>query len=323
MNRPKRQPAKSKRIPKSGYAKRGSAKFGAPKQEPKRDGKRGAPRRVSPSAPRSSTRAQNLDGRQVEGRQAVRELLLAGTRRVIDVWIAEDIEQSAVIGDITELATEMKVSIKRVTRAALEAEARSDAPQGVLAHAVPIEPVDFDTLCTRPALSGSPPFLIALDGVTDPQNLGALMRSAACAGVTGVVLPRHRAAHVTPTVTKASAGAVEHLPMTLVSGLPAAMTAAKDLGVWIVGLDADGDVNLFDLPVGNDPVMLVLGAEGKGLGRLTRARCDIVVSIPLWGAISSLNVGVAGALACYEVARHRSGRQLVNLSQNILYQTKK
>lgn len=134
------------------------------------------------------------------------------------------------------------------------------------------------------------------------------MRSAACAGVTGVVLPRHRAAHVTPTVTKASAGAVEHLPMTLVSGLPAAMIAAKDLGVWIVGLDADGEVNLFDLPVGNDPVMLVLGAEGKGLGRLTRARCDIVVSIPLWGAISSLNVGVAGALACYEVARHRAGR---------------
>ncbi len=273
---------------------------------------KGAPRQIAGSSSASS-RAQNLDGKQVEGRQAVRELLLAGARRVMDVWIVEDIEQSAVIGDITELAGEMRVPIKRVTRGALDAEARSDAPQGVLAHAAPIEPIDFDTLCTRRALSGAPPFLLALDGVTDPQNLGALLRSGACAGITGVVLPRHRAAHITPTVTKASAGAVEHLPMSLVSGLPTAMMRAKELGVWTVGLDADGEVNLFDLAVGNEPVMLVLGAEGKGLSRLTRTRCDIVVSIPLWGALSSLNVGVAGALACYEVARHReTGRTSPN-----------
>ncbi len=266
-------------------------------------GRGNGPPRQTTSA--GSSRAQNLDGRQVEGRQAVRELLLAGGRRVVDVWIAEDIEHSAVIGDITELAGEMRVPVRRVTRGALEAEARSDAPQGVLAHAAPIEPVELDTLCTRPALSGAAPFLLALDGVTDPQNLGSLLRSGSCAGITGVVLPRHRAAHITPTVTKASAGAVEHLPMALVSGLPAAMMRAKELGVWTVGLDADGEVGLFDLELGNEPVMLVLGAEGKGLSRLTRTRCDIVVSIPLWGPLSSLNVGVAGAMACYEVARHR------------------
>lgn len=251
------------------------------------------------------SRTWDLDGRQVEGRQAVRELLLAGGRKVVDVWIVEDIEQSAIIEEITELAGDMRVPVRRVTRGALDAEARSDTPQGVLAHAAPITPVDFDDLCGRRALNGAAPFLLALDGVTDPQNLGAILRSGSCAGITGVVLPRHRAAHITPTVTKASAGAVEHVAMALVSGLPAALLRARELGVWTVGLDADSDVGLFDLEVGDEPVMLVVGAEGKGLSRLVRARCDVVVSIPLWGPISSLNVGVAGALACYEIARRR------------------
>lgn len=337
MSGGKRRPARSKRETKAAAPTRGAKPSASPRSSPKGAGGRTAGSKVVPgkgmTSRRSSagqvrgasglpvrsrgsgpprqtagaggSRAQNLDGRQVEGRQAVRELLLAGGRRVVDIWIAEDIEQSAVIGEITELAGEIRVPIRRVSRGALEAEARSDAPQGVLAHAAPIEPVEFDTLCTRPALSGAAPFLLALDGVTDPQNLGALLRSGSCAGITGVVLPRHRAAHITPTVTKASAGAVEHLPMALVSGLPAAMMRAKELGVWTIGLDAGGEVNLFDLEVGNEPVMVVLGAEGKGLSRLTRTRCDIVVSIPLWGPLSSLNVGVAGAMACYEVARQR------------------
>ena len=132
--------------------------------------------------------------------------------------------------------------------------------------------------------------------MTDPGNLGALLRSAEGAGVTGVVLPKHRAVHVTPTVAKAAAGAIEHLPMAVVPGLPAALSRAKQLGCWIVGLDDAADRSLFELDdLGREPVVLVLGAEGAGLSRLVRSRCDIVVSIPMRGHLSSLNVAAAAA----------------------------
>jgi 23S rRNA (guanosine2251-2'-O)-methyltransferase len=143
--------------------------------------------------------------------------------------------------------------------------------------------------------------------VTDPQNLGAVMRTAASAGATGVVLPRHRAVHVTPTVAKAAAGAIEHLPIAVVPGLPTALARARDLGVWSVGLDARADRSIFDVDVVTDPVLLVLGAEGAGLGRLTRQRCDVVAAIPLQGPLDSLNVSAAAAVACFEVARRRLG----------------
>lgn len=249
---------------------------------------------------------RSLGGEQVEGRQSVRELLLGGRRRVRDVWVADDVDDAPIIGDIVELAGEQRVPVRRVRRAQLEAEARSEAPQGVLAHAAPLPEADLDALCRR-GRNGRPPFLLALDGITDPQNVGALLRTADCAGASGVVLPRHRAAHVTPTVAKAAAGAIEHLDLAVVSGVPAALARAKELGVWVVGLDGAGDVGLFDLTIATEPVMLVLGAEGSGLGRLTRARCDVLAAIPLLGALGSLNVSAAGALACYEVARRRIG----------------
>ena len=132
-----------------------------------------------------------------------------------------------------------------------------------------------------------------------------MLRTAECAGVSGIVLPRHRAARVTPTVTKAAAGAVEYLPMTLVGGLPAAMAEMKSAGIWVVGLDAGGDTTVHDLELGADGVCLVLGAEGSGLSRLVRERCDLVVSIPVRGRLDSLNVSNAAAVACFEVARRR------------------
>jgi len=232
----------------------------------------------------------------------VRELLLAGRRRVRDVWLADDVDAAPAVGDILELAADARVPLRRVPRAQLEAEARTDAPQGVLAHAAPLPEADLDELCR--AAPGRP-FLLALDGITDPQNLGAVLRTAECAGVTGIVLPRHRAAAVTPTVTKAAAGAVEHLAIAPVGGLPAALERMRAAGVWVVGLDAAGDAALFDLPLAAEPVALVLGAEGRGLGRLARRRCDVVASIPLRGALASLNVAAAAAVACFEVARRR------------------
>jgi 23S rRNA (guanosine2251-2'-O)-methyltransferase len=217
--------------------------------------------------------------------------------------MVEDADQAPILGDILELATEAGVRIRRVASLSLAGEARSEAPQGVLAHADPLPEADFDTLLAPEG--GMAPFLVFLDGVTDPQNLGALLRSAEGAGATGVVLPRHRAAHVTPTVAKAAAGAVEHLPLAVVAGLPAALAEAKRAGVWVIGLDSAGDTNLFELPFGAEPVGLVLGAEGRGLGRLVRQRCDVVASIPLKGALGSLNVASAGALACFEISRRR------------------
>ncbi|CAN5767999.1 23S rRNA (guanosine(2251)-2'-O)-methyltransferase RlmB [soil metagenome] len=235
----------------------------------------------------------------------MRELLIAGRRRVRDLWMVEDAGEAPILGDILELATEARVRVRRVGPAALAGEARSEAPQGVLAHADPLPEAELDDLLPRDGRP--PPFLVFLDGVTDPQNVGALLRSAEGAGATGVVLPRHRAAHVTPTVAKAAAGAVEHLPLAVVAGLPAALAEAKRAGVWVVGLDSAGDTNLFEITFSTEPVALVLGAEGRGLGRLVRQRCDVVASIPLKGALSSLNVASAGALACFEISRRRQG----------------
>ncbi|MGK2947251.1 MAG: 23S rRNA (guanosine(2251)-2'-O)-methyltransferase RlmB, partial [Acidimicrobiales bacterium] len=250
---------------------------------------------------------QGVGGDQVEGRQAVRELLLAGRRAVREVWVLADLDQADILDDILELAEAQRVPVREVGRSKFFAEARCEAPQGVLAKAAPLPEALLDDLATaRP--DGRPPFLVAVDGVTDPGNLGALLRSAECAGATGVILPRHRAVHVTPTVTKAAAGAVEHLPFAVVGGLPAALQQLRQHDVWVVGLDSEGSTSLWDLPAADGPIALVLGAEGSGLSRLVRQRCDEIASIPLRGALGSLNVATAGALACFEVARARSGR---------------
>ena len=224
--------------------------------------------------------------------------------------MAQDLDRASVLDRIEQLAASARVPVRRVSRSRLEAEAATDAPQGVLAHAQPLPEADFDDLArgSVPPAQGAAraqPFLLAVDGVTDPHNLGALLRSAEAAGATGAVLARHRAVHVTPTVAKAAAGAVERVPMAVVAGLPAALARAKELGCWIVGLAGDGDQSLYDLPVATEPVVVVVGSEGAGLSRLARARCDLVVRIPMHGHLSSLNVSAAGALALFEVARRR------------------
>jgi 23S rRNA (guanosine2251-2'-O)-methyltransferase len=249
-----------------------------------------------------SGRRDSLGGDQVEGRRAVLELLRARRRRTHVVWMAEGLDDATILREIEGLAASAGVRVQRVNRKRLEAEARTSAPQGVLARADPLDPVELDELCA----SAPRPFLVALDGVTDPQNLGALLRSAEGAGTTGVVLPRHRAVHVTPAVTKAAAGAVEYLPMALVPGLPAALARVRERGIWVVGLDAQGDESVFGLALATEPVLLVLGAEGTGLSRLVRQRCDVVAQVPLAGHLTSLNVASAGTLALFAVAQRRS-----------------
>jgi 23S rRNA (guanosine2251-2'-O)-methyltransferase len=252
----------------------------------------------------------------VEGRQAVRELLLAGRRKIDAVWIAADADRAPILDDIRELAEAARVPVHHVAKSRFAAEARCDAPQGVLARAAPLPEVGLDDLLDdgppRDQVAGigerrarRQPFLVALDGVTDPGNLGAVLRSAECAGATGAVLPRHRAVHVTPAATKAAAGAIEHLDVALVGGLPATLARLRDAGVLVIGLDTAADTTIYQLPPVDGPVCLVFGAEGRGLSRLVRQRCEVVATIPLRGRLASLNVSAAAALACFEVARAR------------------
>ncbi len=270
-------------------------------------GRRGAGQRGTTQLRRSDhDRSRGtLHGEQVEGRHAVKELLLAGTRRVREVVLIGDLDPAPILNDIIDLADEQKITVRSVSRSRFDSVARTDAAQGVLALAAPLKSVELGELVGSRE-DRSVPFLLLLDGITDPQNLGAILRTAECAGVTGVVLPRHRACNITPTVTKAAAGAIEHLRIAAVGGLPAAMRTLANHGIWTVGLDAGGDRSVFDLAIGTDPVALVVGAEGVGLSRLVRARCDTVASIPLTGVIASLNVASATAIACFEIARRRS-----------------
>jgi 23S rRNA (guanosine2251-2'-O)-methyltransferase len=244
-----------------------------------------------------------LGGEQVEGRQAVRELLLAGRRKVTELLVVAG-DRDGSDDDLERLAQELGVPVREVSRGKFDAETRTESPQGVMARAAALAETDLDDLVS-PA-GGRPAFLVALDGITDPGNLGAILRSAEGAGATGVVLPRHRAVHVTPAAAKAAAGAVEYLPMAVVGGLPAALTDLKKRGVWVVGLDAAGDQSVHDLTLADEPVVLVVGSEGRGLSRLARERCDVLIHIPQHGRLASLNAGAAAAVACFEVARRRS-----------------
>jgi 23S rRNA (guanosine2251-2'-O)-methyltransferase len=313
-------PASKGRSPRQQPAKkstgRGSTSFGESRSTPFRSrgaGRVGGVKRgaggVGASGERDPRRSdtskgKSLGGEQVEGRQAVRELLIAGKRRVHEIWVAGDLDENEIVNDIVDIARSVRAPVTEVNRKRLESVARSEAPQGIIAFAAPLPEADLGDLIKRRA--GKAPFLVAVDGVTDPGNLGALLRCCDGAGVDGVIIPRHRAVHVTPTAAKAAAGAVEHVPMALVGGLPAALTRIKEAGIWVVGLDDAAERDLFDLgDLAADGICLVLGAEGPGLARLTRERCDLVVSIPMRGRLSSLNVSAAAALATYEVARHR------------------
>jgi 23S rRNA (guanosine2251-2'-O)-methyltransferase len=237
----------------------------------------------------------------------VRQLLRARKRRVHRLLIADGSGGSPALAEIAALARAAGVPVRNVDRAHLVSAAQTDAPQGVVAVADPAEEADLDQLCRRTG-EGGVPFLVVLDGVTDPHNLGAVMRTAACAGANGIVVGTHRAAGLTPAAVKAAAGAVEHLPVAPVAGIPNALSALSAAGVWTVALDPGATTSLFDLQVVTEPVALVLGSEGKGISRLTRQRCELSVSIPMSGPIESLNVSAAAALACFEVARRRATR---------------
>jgi len=241
-----------------------------------------------------------VGGDQVEGRRAVFELLKARRRAVRRVLVAEGQDASDVLDAIEFEAQRQRVPVQLVTMTRLDREARTEGHQGVMALCEELPTVSLDELVTA-----TRPFLLVCDGVTDPRNLGAMLRSADGAGVTGVVLPRHRSARVSPAVTKTAAGAIEYLNFCDVGGVPTAIDQLNRAGVLTVGLAGESKLSLYDVDLGSGPVALVVGGEEKGLSSLTRKRCATVVSIPQVGHISSLNAGVALSVAAFEVARQR------------------
>lgn len=247
-------------------------------------------------------RGDDLGASIVPGRRAVVELLRARRRRVHRVSVARGRESAAVLDEIEALAAEAGAPVQLIDPERLRRDAGIEAAQGVVARADPIPPAPLADLLAVPDA-----FLVALDGVTDPRNFGAVLRTALAAGATGAVVPRHRSASLSPAAVKAAAGAVEHLPIAAVTGVAAALEQASRAGVWSVGLDEDADTVIADIGVADRPLVLVLGSEGTGLARLVRARCDVLARIPMRGPIASLNVSAAAAVACFEVARKRAG----------------
>lgn len=228
------------------------------------------------------------------------ELLRAGRRSVQRILIADAQDPAEILDEIEREAQRRRVLVQVVSMARLDREARTEGHQGVVAFASRLDTVILDDLISAPH-----PFLLVCDGVTDPRNLGAMLRSADGAGVTGVVLPRHRSARISPTVTKTAAGAIEYLTFSDVGGVPTALDTMNKAGILTVGLAGEATASLYDLDLGSVPVALVVGSEERGLATLTRKRCGAVVSIPQLGKVSSLNAGVAVSIAAFEVARQR------------------
>ncbi|MGC1420576.1 MAG: 23S rRNA (guanosine(2251)-2'-O)-methyltransferase RlmB [Acidimicrobiales bacterium] len=247
---------------------------------------------------------EGLGGEQVEGRHAVLELLKARRRDVRKVFVADQQDPSDILDAIELEAQRQRVPIQVISMARLDREARTEGHQGVMAIAARLETVSLESL-----LEHERPFLLVCDGVTDPRNLGAMLRSADGAGVTGVVVPRHRAARISPSVTKTAAGAIEYLTFCDVGGIPATIDQLNKAGVLTVGLAGESKDSIYDLDLGSVPVALIVGGEEKGLSTLARKRCAEIVSIPQLGKISSLNAGVAVSVAAFEVARQRAPRR--------------
>jgi 23S rRNA (guanosine2251-2'-O)-methyltransferase len=231
-------------------------------------------------------------GDVVYGRHSVREAL-RGRRRVREVRTSDRGREAP------EWLRDAAVPVRPAPRLELDELAGSPDHQGVVALVDPYTYVEVETL-----LAVERPLIVALDGVTDPQNLGAIARSAECAGATGLVLPRHRAAHVTPAVCRASAGAVEHLRIAVVTNLADWLREVRGPGLWSYGAAANVGLDYTQADLA-DGAVIVIGAEGKGLRPRVAQACDALVSIPLHGRIESLNAGTAAAVLLFEAARQR------------------
>ncbi|HZS91311.1 MAG TPA: 23S rRNA (guanosine(2251)-2'-O)-methyltransferase RlmB [Chloroflexota bacterium] len=238
----------------------------------------------------------------VYGRRPVLEALRAG--HVARIYLAREARDASILRELHESAHAAGVRIEIVPRADLDRALPNRNHQGIAAAHHQFAYVDLDEILRVAGEVREPGLILALDGVQDVGNLGSLLRSADGAGVHGVVLPRHRAAGVTPAVVRASAGAAEHLAIALETNLTRTLRELKRAGYWAIGLDEEGTLPYHALDA-DRPLVLVVGGEEKGLTRLVRETCDQVVRLPMYGRVASLNAAVAGAIVLYEVRRQR------------------
>ena len=222
----------------------------------------------------------------IEGRNAVIEALRAGTA-IDKIYLAG-------------------VVVVEADRRKLDAMSRTHSHQGVIALAAVREYVSVQSILDAAAAKGEPPLLVVCDEISDPHNLGAILRTAECAGAHGVIIPKRRSAGLTAVVAKTSAGAVAHLPVARVANLPSLLKELKKEGLWVFGTAADGPTRLYDADL-KGPAAIVIGSEGDGMSRLVAENCDFLVSIPMKGHISSLNASAAAAILLYEAVRQRRG----------------
>jgi 23S rRNA (guanosine2251-2'-O)-methyltransferase len=244
--------------------------------------------------------------RIVYGVNPVRELLRAGGEGLAELWLADGGARGPALGDLERLGRAAGAKVRHAPRPKLDRLAGTDHHQGVVAVVADFRYAELEDLLSAAQASGRPALLVVLDGVEDPHNLGAIIRSAHALGAHGVVIPRDRAVGVTPAVAKASAGAIERCPVARVTNVSKALEALKEAGVWSVALAADAEKPLSALDL-RGPTALVLGSEGEGIRSLVRRTCDLAASIPMMGDFESLSVSASAAVALYETARQRRG----------------
>ncbi|MCM3887552.1 23S rRNA (guanosine(2251)-2'-O)-methyltransferase RlmB, partial [Frankia sp. R82] len=258
----------------------------------------------TPARARRGTEAEEL----VVGRNAVVEALRAGVPSTT-LFVAAGLDFDERLDEARRLATRRGIAVVDTARPDLDRMCGTAPHQGLALAVPPYRYAHPDDLLARvrPGASGPAGLVVALDGVTDPRNLGAVVRSAAAFGAQGVVLPERRAAGMTAAAWKTSAGAAARLPVARATNLARTLTAYAEAGLFLVGLAADAELSLDELTMAGDPMVLVVGSEGRGLSRLVEQRCDVTVRIPMVGEVESLNAGVAAAVALAEIARRRRG----------------
>ena len=257
-----------------------------------------AERNVRPEQP-----AEEVEG-QLEGRNALQEALRAG-RTIDKVFIAEG-DTDKGLQRLAAQAKEAGAVVVPVDRRKLDMMSFTHAHQGVITLAAAHEYATIDEIMEEAAARGQAPLIVICDELTDPHNLGAIMRSAECAGAHGVIIPKRRSVGLTATVAKASAGAVEYMKVARVTNINNAIQELKERGVWVFGTAAEGSIPMYKADL-TGPAAIVIGNEGDGMSPLVRKNCDVMVSIPMQGRISSLNASAAAAILLYEAVRQRLG----------------
>lgn len=265
-----------------------------------------APGRPQQQQRRRPAGSASAEHEMVTGRNSALEALRAGIPATT-VYVASNIDLDDRMKEIIQIAAKREIPMLEITRQEMDRMTPFDAVhQGIALKVPPYEYADPIDLLELSISRAQTPLFVALDGITDPRNLGAIVRSVAAFGGQGVIVPQRRAAGMTASAWKTSAGAAARLPVALATNLTNTVKAFKDAGVFVIGLDGEGEVSLPNLELATEPLLIVVGSEGKGLSRLVAEHCDAIVSIPIDSATESLNAGIAASVTLYEVSRLRA-----------------